>query len=300
MPFKILAPLAVLAAICAAPVAMAQQTTHPQTDTTALPADLRAEIAAVFPDDVLAVPRDGYDAMFAKTEAFFVPFEAAGEDGHAQIRAAAIEDGHPNFFYYRAAGFLFDPQSPNSPDAIAALASLERVSPRTVNNAWYMMTGNMMAVAGLDTRRLALNWLDVPQAEIALDLGIHILYYSPVEAIIFSAYYGNEAAMVSMLAEQLNTATDPYEIGIVIHLLWETMTPEGRDILRAYAADETKPTDARAYALDRLAHKGDGPQTAQTMAELQRLRQEIVASPWRHNSYEDYHAISDEMAKRMQ
>jgi hypothetical protein len=298
--FKILTLCTLLITFCAASIATAQQTTAVPIQSTAMPADIRAEIAAVFPDDVLAVPRDGYDAMFARTEAFFAPFEAAGEEGHARIRAAAIEDGHPNFFYYRAAGFLFDPKFPNSVDAVAALASLERVSPRTVNNAWYMMTGNMMAVAGLDTRKLALNWFDVPETEITLDLGLHVLYYSPNEAIIFSSYYGNEAAIVPMLAERLNNATDPYYIGLALHLLYETMTPEGRDVLRDYAADETKPADARAFARDRLSHKGDGPQTAQTMAELQRRRLAIVAQPWHHNSYEEYHAISDEMAKRMQ
>lgn len=297
MFFRILAPFVVLASLAAAPMAIAQQTA--QTAITGIPADIRAEIAAVFPDDVLAIPRDGYDAMYARTEAFFAPFDAAGEAGHAQIRAAIVEDGHPNFFYYRAAGFLFDPDRPNSPDAIAALAGLERVSPRTVNNAWYMMTGNMMAVAGLDTHKLALNWLDVPETEITLDLGLHIFYYSALEAMVFSSYYGNEAAIVPDLAKRLDTATSDAEISLLLEALWNTMTPEGRAALRAYAADETRLQVARDYAQQLLDHKGDGPPSGQTMEELQAQRQAIIRNPWRHDSFHEYHVILDEMAKLM-
>jgi hypothetical protein len=300
MAFRILAHLAVLATFCAAPTAIAQQTSQTQTDTTALPVNLRAEILAVFPDDVSSVPRDAYDAMFAKTEAFFAPFEAAGEDGHARIRAAIVEDGHPNFFYYRAAGFLFDPDHANSPDAIAALAGLERVSPYTVNNQWYLMTANMMAVAGLDTGRLAMNWLEQPQSEITFDAGLHVFYYSPIEAVVYSSYYGNEAKIVPLLTARLEVATDPYEIDPIIQLLWNTMTVEGFAALRSYAADETKPDDARAYAREQPLHMGDGPPSEYSMEQLQQLRLEVVAMPWRHNSFEKYHAISDEMAKLMQ
>jgi hypothetical protein len=142
--------------------------------------------------------------------------------------------------------------------------------------------------------------LEQPQAEIPFDAGLHIFYYSPIEAVVYSSFYGKEANIVPLLAARLEVATDPFEIGTIIQLLWNVMTPEGYAVLRAYAADEAKPADARAYARETLLHMGDGPPTGQTMAELQPLRQEVVVFPWRHNSFEQYHVITDEMAKLMQ
>jgi hypothetical protein len=137
---KMIYGFAVLSVLSGPVAAIAEQTAEAVATT-----EMRAQIAEIFPDRVLDVPRNDYDAMFAKTEAFFATFSRQGEAGHALIRAAIREDGHPNFFYYRAAGFLFDLEKPSSPDAVAALAGLERVSPYTVNNQWYLMTANYMA-----------------------------------------------------------------------------------------------------------------------------------------------------------
>jgi hypothetical protein len=151
----------------------------------------------------------------------------------------------PPFFSYDGAKLLLS-LSKSREDEALALTAISRTDLRDLQSTDYFLTVHAMAVDGLDTTAAAFKLLgeDQFQAYIAqhalkLDQEMCLLYLLlPTD----ETYYLN-AAESRLLTEQRVAAQKS-----LLTLLANTVTKQGDAAIVRFAADPTRPEEARAYA----------------------------------------------------
>jgi hypothetical protein len=263
----------------------------------ASPADaFHREIASVYGFDKKALKGDGIYAQSAKLDAFWKKVAADKGTYLPLLRAELVRTDNPAFFSFDGAELLRN-LSDDRADGALALRSIERVDPATLNPGGYFQTLNWFTSHGYDTRKAALKWMDNPKQEIMVDTGLHILWYQPWQALIFSLFGMDEEKFVGDLVARLDAEKNDFAIEGLINAIWATATPAGRAALQAYADRTDRPKPARDYARASLIHKGDGPPSGQSEAALRKARRDVIASPFGHNRPEEFHRITDELVK---
>jgi hypothetical protein len=265
---------------------------------TADPAAFHRDIARIYPNRREEIERrGGVERVAAEIDAVW---ERVGSDRAAYLpllRAELRRTDNPAFFYFDAAQLLRSLSRERS-DGELALATITRVPWPLVDRAAYLMSLNDLAGDGYDTSAAALRWLDLGADEqVIVQPFPHVFSYDGLEAMVFSLFPMEEERFVGVLIARLATARGDQELFRLLHCIWATVTPQGRAALRAFAADEARPRAARDYVRQMLVHRGDGPAPAQSEAELRRARRAIAAAPFEHDSFERFHAITDELVK---
>ena len=264
---------------------------------TAAAKAFRAEISRLYPRDFNAQKKlGGTEKISARLDAFWTKVKADKATYLPLLRAELLRPGNPPFFYWDGAELL-RAASESRDDGQLALNSITRADLEMVNPDGYLYALNWFVNHGYDTRQAALRWMNKPREQIIVQPFPHIFYYTPLEATIFSLFGMDERAFVGDLIARLRTANDDFEIAYLIHCIWATATPEGRAAIAAYADDPAHKEKARGYAREMLGHKGEGPMPTRTEAELRQARREVIAHPFRHGSFEEFHALTDQLVR---
>lgn len=295
---------AALAALLAGP-AMAQPADGaapaapaPQEAASPVAAAFRAEVARLYAVDEQAMQgRGGREGIAAELDAFWERVKADRPTYLPLLRAELARPGNPAFFYFDGAELLRS-ASELREDRALALAATARADLGRIDPAGYLAAIVWYANNGFDTRAAALRFLELPRdTEIIVQPFPHVFTYTRLEAMVFTLFPMDEARFVGDLIARVQTARDDMHIFYLLHCIWATATPEGRAALAAYAEDPGKPDAARRYAREMLGHHGDGPMPAESADELRRQRRAILADPFQHDSFERFHAITDQLVR---
>lgn len=276
-----------------APVAPAQARPGPQT-----PEAFHAEVVRLYSmtTEQLQTP-DGLTGQSSLLDGFWNMVKSDREKYLPMLRAELARTGNPELFYFDGAELLRD-ASDSRADREFALGVITSHGIGHVDPAGYLMALSWYANHGYDTRRAAMHFLDLPpNTTIIVQPFPHVFYYERTQALLFSLFAMDERTFVGDLIARLQTERNDLAISALIHCIWATATAEGRAALAAYADDSRQPSRARVYAREMLAHQGDGGPPRETEAELRTARREIMARPFTHDSFERFHAITDELVK---
>lgn len=223
---------------------------------------------------------------------------SANPKHYAPLLAAELAlDGQPANFYLDGPLLLhlLDPSPEMGKVGAAALTKVD-FSQINLNPANYLISTNFLMADGVDTSDAALHMLDYKGREFMVDLFPHVFFYGKTEALVWGLFGMDEALFVPKLAARLETETDPYNLGALIHALWEAATPEAWAALRRYEKLPGKPKDAQNYVREMFAHKGDAPPAADAdPAKLREARRKLAMKPFAHNSYIAFHKHSDDL-----
>jgi hypothetical protein len=218
---------------------------------------------------------------------------------YAPLLAAELQraDQPPNFYLDAPLLLhLIDPSVAMGQIGAAGLLKVDFIQ-ISLNPGNYVLTTNLLMSDGVDTTDAALHLLDHKSHEFGVNAGPHYFEYEKVEALVWMLFGMEEQKFVPKLAARLQAETDNYNLGAIIHALWESVTPEGWAALRAYAKGPCKNKDACAYAREMLSHTGDEPPAKGLVAEdLRAQRRKIAMNPFRHDSYIAFHKLSDDLA----
>lgn len=265
------------------------------------PADAAAfhrDVARLYPNTREEIERrGGVERVAAEIDAVWERARSDPAGYLPLLRAELRRTDNPAFFYFDAAQLLRSLSRERS-DGELALATIARVPWPMVDRAAYLLSLNDFAQDGYDTGAAALRWLDLGADEqVIVQPFPHVFSYDGLEAMVFSLFPMEEERFVGVLIARLATARNDQELFRLLHCIWATVTPQGRAALRTFAADETRPQAARNYVREMLVHRGDGPAPRQSEAELRRARRAIAADPFTHQSFERFHALTDELVK---
>jgi hypothetical protein len=258
-----------------------------------------AEIDRLYRIDPASLRRESTrDAISRRLDSFWNRVKADRATLAPLLRSELGREGHPPFFYFDGARLLRE-ASESRDDRAFALTVLERADLTIVDPSGYLLELNWYSSNGYDTRRAALRWLDMPRSDetVTVMLLPHIFHYSRIQAFTFSLFGMDEQAFVGDLIARLQTERDDLGIAVLIHSIWAAATPDGRAALAAYAGNESKPEAARRGARELLAHRGDGPPSGESEAELRRQRRAVIANAFEHGSFQRFHALTDELLK---
>jgi hypothetical protein len=291
-------------AAAAAALALPAQAGAVQEATAAAPAPatppeaaaFHADIGRIYPNDRAEIERrGGVVRVAAEIDGIWKRVEADPAAYLPLLRAELARGDNPAFFYMDGA-HLLRRISRERADGELALATLARIPWPVLNRADYLADLIAFANDGYDTGEAALRWLALPADEpVIVQPFPHVFSYDGIEAMVFSLFPMEEQRFVGRLIARLGTAEADHEVSRLLHCIWATVTPEGRAALRAFAADERRPAEARRYVREMLVHRGDGPMPTMSEAELRQARRAALANPFSHGSFERFHALTDQL-----
>jgi hypothetical protein len=259
-------------------------------------AAFHAEIGRIYPNSRQEIERrGGVVRVAAEIDAIWKRVEADPASYLPLLRAELARSDNPAFFYMDGAHLLRRISSERA-DGELALATLTRIPWPVLNRAEYLADLIAFANDGYDTGEAVLRWLALPADEpVIVQPFPHIFSYDGIEAMVFSLFPMEEERFVGRLIARLGTARGEHELSRLLHCIWATVTPEGRSALRAFAADERRPAEARRDVREMLVHRGDGPMPTMSEAELRQARREVLANPFSHGSFGRFHALTDQL-----
>lgn len=223
----------------------------------------------------------------------------ADRAGFAPLLAAELQRADQPANFYLDAPLLLHMIDPDVAMGQIGAAGLLKVDFKQVslNPGNYVLATNLLMGDGVDTTDAALHLLDHKDHQFGVNEFPHYFEYEKIEALVWMLFGMEEQKFVPKLAARLQTETDNYNLGAIIHALWESVTPEGWAALRAYAKGPCKNKDACAYAREMLAHTGDDPPAKGLVADdLRAKRRKIAMKPFVHDSYIAFHTLSDDLA----
>lgn len=293
---QILAALALAFGIAAPAQGQGDPTSASTAEPSAAQA-FRAEIARLYPSNADEIDaRGGIEAIAATLDSFWSRVKADEDTYLPLLRAELVRPGNPAFFYFDGAELLRD-ASDRREDGELALSVIEQADLSMVDRGGYLIAVNWYVSHGYDTTRAALRFMDQPRDTIIVQPFPHVFEYSTLEAMIFSLFGMDEDRFLGALIDRVQTARDDQEIFVLLHCIWAAATPRGRQALAGYAEDESHPEAARRYAREMLVHELDGPRPTRTEAELRAARRAVIARPFVHNSFENFHALTDQLVR---
>jgi len=264
-------------------------------DRPATPEAFHAEVVRIYSMSHEALQdRNGLPGQSHVLDTFWNLVRADRPTYLPMLRAELSRTDNPEAFYFDGAELLRDVSQDRS-DLQFALGIIESRPRFQAGN--YLIAVSWYANHGFDTRRAAFRFLERADDPIYVSTSFHFFEYRVVEAMIFSLFPMEEQNFVGDLIARLPTAHTDMQLYALLHCIWATATPEGRAALAAYADDRSNRSAARTYAREMLSHEIDGPLPKASEAELRAARREVLRLPFQHESFERFHAITDQLVR---
>jgi hypothetical protein len=211
--------------------------------------DFHKKVAAIYSFE----PQKLQDVeMKAKSEQLDLFWSAAKADPSHTLPLLRKELADPlqsAFFFYDGSKLLLS-LSKDKADLALALRSIAKADLQGIQHSDYLQTVKWFANNGFDTREAAFRVLGFPDFKAFIPQ--HALTLGQNYSLIYMLFPMKESLFANDLANRLAAEGKVQSQKSLLLALWYLATPAGNAVIEAFAHDQTKHAEAKAYANELL------------------------------------------------
>jgi len=240
--------------------------------------EFHSRVVAIYSFEPHTLNKAEFEAKIIELDGFWAFVKADPVKWLPLLRRELADPSHSAFFFYDASKLLLS-LSTNRQDQALALRSIPKVDLPGMDHAEYLRIVHWFARNGFDTRAAAFRILAFPDFKAFIPQ--HALMLGQDYALIYMLFPLDESIYLDNLIGKLETETNMQSQKSLMLALWYTVTPSGIAVLKRFAADRRKPSEARKYAEELLSRQVPdvGFDTPSSASSLKEQRRKIMQRP---------------------
>lgn len=214
--------------------------------------EFRLRINRLYDFDAQKLNAEQFDEKLDKLDVFWKDVERDSSRLLPLLRAALSNPDNPPLFFYDGSHLLLS-LSEQKEDRLLALRVMPKVDLARIQQDAYLRDMHWFACLGFDSTQAALRILDFPSFKAFIPQ--HYMELEQDYALIYSLFPMEESKYVDALAARLDVEMNEISQKSAILALYLSATPEGRNAIRKFSEDKSKPANTRTYARQLLDRK---------------------------------------------
>jgi len=208
-------------------------------------ADFHDQITGLYSFEPHTLSSEQRESKSSQLDFFWKMVEANPEKYLPLLRDELGTGNNSAFFSYDGSKLLLS-ISEEREDRALALESIPKANLNSIQNTDYLKTVHWLASNGFDTTDAALRILDYPEFQAFIVQ--HVLTLGQDYSLIYMLFPMPDANFVEALISRLGSEENVQSQQSILLALWYAVDPDASAAMEEFAADNSKPLEARDFA----------------------------------------------------